>query len=856
MRKQSNLNLLTILLFFIILLLSVYAVLSQESNLTDNSLIIIDNDSHQENNTPLVGDVILNTDITTEKSIGLKLNETINQSNTINQTNLSTNESSNMTVFEENTLLEKTDVIKKILDNDKVTSATKELLKSSSEDDSEEFIIKYDAEFSKSQLEKFSKVKSIPELGVSKFKANIKDLEEILDDDSVEYIEIDQKLNLLEDTISWNVEQVGAASVWNYSSGDGVKVAILDTGIGEHDDLLIAGGWNVMDNSSDYVDTQGHGTAVAGVLGAVMNDEGLIGVSPESSIYAVKIMNSGSGQLSDAIAGVQWAIDNNMNIISMSFGFDGYSQIFKEALQDAYNHGILIVGASGNDGTEGVDYPAAYDTVIAIGATDENNDRASFSNYGSELELMAPGVDINSTSLNDGYSTVSGTSLAAPHVAGVAAIIWSYNQSLSNEEVRAKLRNDALDLGATGKDDYYGYGLVLVNLSAENYNYTPLSYYYEIFNISDYELENESYSFWLSGNGTIDDVNFSEGYYLINKTINGTVISQKIFVNENGTIILLSVTINPLDDWTVDGGSATDRLIWAENSHYINMKTETTTHDVECWEYDYTGSGYYDECYFRDSTAYSNCGDYCGGSTSCYTGSSYIGDYHEVVNDVSKRSGTAEVATFEGDSYCTTLGVGTKTYWVIDQKRNVCITEGGNDYKFQGNYNADSWRSYSETYYCPSGSGCDFEKDMQTCNTETCIPQSPCRRLEGYSCNISNSNVTDDCLTGLNCTSNVCVNQNETTDLEVLDVVIIQTVKNVPMILQKTGVIRVRVRNNGNLPVTIARVNLTAPSLEVNGLDYKENSIEVGETVNFDWWFKPIQTGTNINISASVEIVE
>ena len=306
----------------------------------------------------------------------------------------------------------------------------------------------------------------------------------------------------------------------------------------------------------DFNDNNGHGTAVAGVTAALLNNKGIVGVAPDVDLYAVKIMEGSNGDLSNAIAGVEWAIDNNVDIVSMSFGMESYSQIFKEVLEGAYNNGILLVAAAGNE--EDILYPAKYSDVIAVGAVDKDNNKVAFSSYGYELELVAPGVGINTTSLNDEYSLVSGTSFAAPHVAGVAALIKAYNSSLTNAEIRAKLRNDALDLGVSGKDDYYGYGLVRVNLETANITLQNESYFYEVFNITNYGTEYEDYEFWLNGTGTVDDVDFPIGLYLVKKYINGVARERKLSVTEEGIIRILSSSSVLYDDFTEEGSTNTD----------------------------------------------------------------------------------------------------------------------------------------------------------------------------------------------------------------------------------------------------------------------------------------------------------
>jgi hypothetical protein len=169
--------------------------------------------------------------------------------------------------------------------------------------------------------------------------------------------------------------------------------------------------------------------------------------------------SGGSGYLSDVIAGIQWSVTNGMDVISMSFGSDFGSISLKKACDNAYSSGVLLVAAAGNDGYSGkgntVDYPARYDSVIAVAATDSNDNRASWSSTGSAVELAAPGVSVSSTKLSGGYVAKSGTSMACPHVAGTAALVIAVGG-----DVRQCLRDTADDLGAAGKDNLYGFGLV------------------------------------------------------------------------------------------------------------------------------------------------------------------------------------------------------------------------------------------------------------------------------------------------------------------------------------------------------------------------------------------------------------
>ncbi|MBI2265975.1 MAG: S8 family peptidase, partial [Armatimonadetes bacterium] len=176
-------------------------------------------------------------------------------------------------------------------------------------------------------------------------------------------------------------------------------------------------------------------------------------------LYAVKALSrTGSGWLSDIIEGIQWCIDNNMKVINMSFGSASGNVSFHDAIIKAYQAGIVMVAAAGNESTS-VSYPAKYPETIAVTATDSNNSLAYFSNYGPETDLAAPGVGVSSTYLGGGYRTLSGTSMAAPHVTGAAALKLALNGALSPDQVRAALMATAeplLNLTA----DQQGAGLV------------------------------------------------------------------------------------------------------------------------------------------------------------------------------------------------------------------------------------------------------------------------------------------------------------------------------------------------------------------------------------------------------------
>jgi subtilisin family serine protease len=269
----------------------------------------------------------------------------------------------------------------------------------------------------------------------------------------------------------WGVAKVGAPNVWADTRGAGVGVAVLDTGIAlDHPDLAgqVKGGINTIVNGASYADDHGHGTHVAGTIAALDNSIGVVGVAPQASLLAVKVLNSsGSGYLSDIIEGLQWCVTNkgafNIRVVNMSLGGAG-STAYQDAIRATTNAGILVVAAAGNSGapTDGgttVKYPAAYAEAVAVSATDSKNVIAYFSSYGPEVDIAAPGVSIPSTYLNGAYANMSGTSMAAPHVAGLAALVAARNPGYGPAQIRGALSAAALDLGASGWDPIYGDGL-------------------------------------------------------------------------------------------------------------------------------------------------------------------------------------------------------------------------------------------------------------------------------------------------------------------------------------------------------------------------------------------------------------
>ncbi|WP_323675228.1 S8 family serine peptidase [Halorubellus sp. PRR65] len=255
-------------------------------------------------------------------------------------------------------------------------------------------------------------------------------------------------------SLEWGVDRVDAEVAHaNGDTGAGADVAILDTGIdSDHPDLqanLGAGKAYATCSgcNQSWDDDNDHGTHCAGIAGADDNTEGVVGVSTEATLHAVKVLDSqGSGSFSDIAAGVEYVANQGWDVASMSLGASSGSSALQDAVQYAANNGVFLVAAAGNSGpcSDCVGYPAAYSEVVAVSSTASDDSLSSFSSTGSQVELAAPGSDIRST-VPGGYDTFSGTSMACPHVAGAAGQLMAGGMSASN--VRSTLKSNAEDIG-------------------------------------------------------------------------------------------------------------------------------------------------------------------------------------------------------------------------------------------------------------------------------------------------------------------------------------------------------------------------------------------------------------------------
>ena len=302
----------------------------------------------------------------------------------------------------------------------------------------------------------------------------------------------------------WAHQVIESEAAWEIETGSlDITIAVVDTGVDwDHPDLA-ANVWKNIDElldgkdtdgngyiddvrGYDFVDTNasvypgedgktrdndpmdfhGHGTHCAGIVTAVANNsKGIAGVSWNCKIMAVRAGYKGADGIGylendDAALSIVYAADNGANIISMSWGDFEESALIYDAVKYAYDKGVLLVAAAGNDATSIKHFPAAYDEVVAVTATDQNDDSPRWTNFGNWIELSAPGVDIYSTVHDDSYANKSGTSMSTPHVAGVAALIWSRFPNMTRDQVRRQLWFATDDLGDPGYDEYYGFGRV------------------------------------------------------------------------------------------------------------------------------------------------------------------------------------------------------------------------------------------------------------------------------------------------------------------------------------------------------------------------------------------------------------
>lgn len=272
----------------------------------------------------------------------------------------------------------------------------------------------------------------------------------------------------------WNFDLLNADKAWEYSTGSGITVAVLDTGVsfsGEDAPVKFLKGWDFADNDSNPNDLEGHGTHVAGTIAqATNNGRGVAGLAYGATILPVRVLGPGGGSTYDVANGITYAVDNGADVINMSLGSPYTTSVEDKAVQYAIDKGVIVVAASGNAGRSTIDYPAACNGVISVGAVGANSTVANYSNGGSGLDVVAPGGDMSYDRDGDGYADgilqetlgsyefYEGTSMATPHVSALAALLLS--AGATPDEVPGLITSTAKDLGSAGWNTWSGYGLI------------------------------------------------------------------------------------------------------------------------------------------------------------------------------------------------------------------------------------------------------------------------------------------------------------------------------------------------------------------------------------------------------------
>ena len=395
----------------------------------------------------------------------------------------------------------------------------------------------------------------------------------------------------------WHYSAISLLETWELAeSDDTARVAVLDTGIdSEHpefkkynDESIVYKGKNFAGKNEDekdydkgdYMDRDGHGTHVAGTIAALDNQEKVVGVAYDNlELLAGKVLgDDGTGGNYGIAAGIRWAIDEGVDVINMSLGGSLPSQAMIEALDYADQNNVTVIAASGNHGGASMDFPAEYDDVISVGATDYNNQVTNFSNRGVKLDVVAPGADIYSIiskeyvyyddnnlkigerDYEDAYSFMGGTSMAAPHVSGVAALLIVEGVAETPDEIREQLRLTAHDLGAEnegnkGWDSSYGYGMINAHAAIVDARITEAKVFAGEKEGNTIETKNEQESVNDDGFYELDLVD--DNYYIyswIDVTGSGTIEQGDYFAKssnpvDSGVDVDLSLELITDDDF-------------------------------------------------------------------------------------------------------------------------------------------------------------------------------------------------------------------------------------------------------------------------------------------------------------------
>ena len=274
----------------------------------------------------------------------------------------------------------------------------------------------------------------------------------------------------------WGLDTVDAPEAWDIATGQSIDIAILDSGIAkDHPDIAekVTKTYNFTWTASTD-DLSGHGTHVAGIAAALTdNNQGVAGVSPNARLMSGKVLDDrGRGYYSWIVNGIYWAVDNGAEIINLSLGGSAPSFTLEKALDYAHENNVIVVAAAGNRDSSWPHYPAYYDTVVAVGATDSDDQKSHFSNYGDWVDIVAPGEVILSTFLNNEFAYYSGTSMATPFVSGALANLLSVNPEMTPTEALDLLYDNTDQIAGTG--EYWRTGRLNIFKALDAYNEQPL----------------------------------------------------------------------------------------------------------------------------------------------------------------------------------------------------------------------------------------------------------------------------------------------------------------------------------------------------------------------------------------------
>ncbi len=309
---------------------------------------------------------------------------------------------------------------------------------------------------------------TVPEQHLISVELTTEQLQQVKANPQVALIEADPIRYLLAESTSAGIEMVKALQVPDNLISNR-KVCILDSGYTlNHPDLTsssVSGDTGDGSTGNWYEDSNGHGTHVAGTIAALGgNNQGVVGVNRNGQLklHIVKVFNNAGNWAygSDLIAAIHQCKAAGAHVTNLSLGGSGPSAAERRAFAQTYAAGMLHIAAAGNAGNNTLSYPASYDAVVSVAAVDSSGANASFSQYNHQVEIAAPGVGVNSTWHDGGYQTVSGTSVATPHVAGVAALVWSHYPQCSNRQIRNALNQTSVDKGSFGRDVYFGFGII------------------------------------------------------------------------------------------------------------------------------------------------------------------------------------------------------------------------------------------------------------------------------------------------------------------------------------------------------------------------------------------------------------